>query len=89
MQARARSCEALALGLHRVEGAGKVTADGALAAPQFSGDLGAVEAGAVEDMGAVAEGGFGLGAAASGAAIAPGLFCVGESEAERYLVLTH
>lgn len=69
----------MALGLHRVEGAGKVGADGALAAVEDGGDLGAVEAGAVEDVGAVAEFVFVLAAAASGAAIAPGLFCVGES----------
>ena len=73
-RARARSCEALALGLHRVEGAGQVTADGSLAAVEDGGDLGAVQ-----DVGAVAEFVFVLAAAASGAAIAPGLFFVGES----------
>ena len=79
-RSRARSGEALALGLHRVEGAGKVGADGSLAAVEDGGDLGAVEAGAVEGVGAVAEFVFVLAAAASGAAIAAGFLFVGESE---------
>ena len=79
MQARARSCEALAGGLYGAERGSEVGADGSLAAVEDGGDLGAVQAGAVQDVGAVAEFVFVLAAAASGAAIAPGFFFVGES----------
>ena len=77
--ARARSCEALARGLYGAERGSEVGADGPLGASQRGGYLGAVQAGAVQDMGAVAEGGFGLAAADCGAAIAPGFFFVGET----------